>query len=134
MKASVRVMRSYDYCHFEVALDDEVATLNEVNDLRKQAAILVDEAVRQYVIAKTKESDRQGNQWKMEQALHELELAKQKPLEELTPQQAALLRMDADKEFWKQYESDDYYYQDMPERDYHFSMLRKFQNATIKAG
>ena len=47
MKASVKILRSFDYCHFEVSLSyDDDMTLEQVNDLRKQAAVLVDEVGR----------------------------------------------------------------------------------------
>ena len=61
--ASVKVMRSYDYCHFEInlginiddiedePLKDSIA-VHEVNELRKEAARLADRAVEQYKIAK----------------------------------------------------------------------------------
>jgi hypothetical protein len=50
MQASVKVMRSYDYCHFEVCLSlDKEMTLGEINNMRKDAARLADEAVRQYI-------------------------------------------------------------------------------------
>lgn len=52
-QGSVRVMRSFDYCHFEVCLStDERVTLDEVDCMRKEAARLVDKAVEQYKIAK----------------------------------------------------------------------------------
>lgn len=52
-KASAKVMRSYDYCHFEIVLgSDEEKTLQEVDDMRKEAARLVDKAVVQYQMAK----------------------------------------------------------------------------------
>lgn len=55
--ASVKVMRSFDYCHFEVVLgvtDDDGAplTLTAVDNARKEAARLADKAVEQYKIAK----------------------------------------------------------------------------------
>ena len=49
--ASVKVMRSYDYCHFEVVLGrDNGQALNEYNvkEMRKEAARLVDSAVEDY--------------------------------------------------------------------------------------
>lgn len=51
--ASVKVMRSYDYCHFEVVLslretEKTFITADDVNSLRIEAARLADEAVRQY--------------------------------------------------------------------------------------
>jgi hypothetical protein len=51
--ASVKVMRSHDYCHFEVCLSSNAAiTGDQVDEMRKEAARLADKAVRQYRIAK----------------------------------------------------------------------------------
>lgn len=51
--ASVKVMRSHDYCHFEVCLSSSSAnTQGLVDELRKQAARLADKAVAQYKVAK----------------------------------------------------------------------------------
>lgn len=51
--ALVRVMRSHDYCHFDVALgSSEATTPEQVDDLRKAAARLADKAVSQYRTAK----------------------------------------------------------------------------------
>lgn len=51
--ASVKVMRSYDYCHFEVVLSTTIViTLQDVDEMRKEAARLADKAVAQYKIAK----------------------------------------------------------------------------------
>lgn len=52
MNASVKVMNSYDYCHFEVALSSEDVGLEDVDNLRKEAQRLVDKAIKQYKIAK----------------------------------------------------------------------------------
>jgi hypothetical protein len=42
-------MLSYDYCHFEIALSsDNAKTMEDANNMRKQAQRLADEAVRQY--------------------------------------------------------------------------------------
>ena len=59
-KASVKVMRSYDYCHFEIVLGRDQTdkinayeiTENDVDGMRKEAARLVDKAVEQYKIKK----------------------------------------------------------------------------------
>lgn len=61
--ASVRVLRSHDYCHFEVSLSTAATplpgcetampiSLLDVDNLRKEAARLADKAVEQYKIAK----------------------------------------------------------------------------------
>lgn len=52
MNASVKVMNSYDYCHFEVVLSAEDVTLADVDNLRKEAQRLVDKSIKQYKIAK----------------------------------------------------------------------------------
>lgn len=52
MNASVKVMNSYDYCHFEVALSAEDVSLADVDNLRKEAQRLVDKSIKQYKIAK----------------------------------------------------------------------------------
>jgi len=137
MQASVKVMRSYDYCHFEVALSDEVGDelttdlrLIRVDELRKQAAILVDEAVRQYKTAKTKERDREWKESQTRDLLAKIERIQEKSQSEWSVEDAALMRAYADKSFWKDIEENDYFYEDT-ERDHHFSMLRKFQETRI---
>ncbi len=130
--ARVRVMRSYDYNHFEVELGtDEPVSLDDVNDLRKQAAVLVDEAVRQYRIAKVKESKRDLHESETKQFLARIDYIKSLPETERTVEQAALLMSHESGEFWKRYDDDDYYYED-PERECHFSMLSKFKDVKVR--
>ena len=66
--ASVKVMRSYDFCHFEVSLssvnDGEISSV-EVDELRKEAARLADKAVEQYKIAKKLTEFKDNNSWKL---------------------------------------------------------------------
>lgn len=131
MQATAKVMRSYDYCHFEITLTEECADLDAVDELRKKAAILVDEAVRQYRVAKAKESARQGKEWEKEKALDRVKRIEEKPRGEWTPEEAAIMRAVADKSFFESFDDDDYCYAD-PEREHHFSMLRKFQGKTDK--
>jgi len=93
LTAKVRVMRSYDYNHFEVEIgSDECKTIDDIDDLRKQAAILVDDAIRQYKIAKKKESARESKEWQYENALARIKGIKSRPKEEWTVEDAALLR------------------------------------------
>lgn len=130
---TVRVMRSYDYCHFEISLDcPEGASLDEVNERRKEAALLVDEAVRQYKIAKKAEADREWHQRDVEATLKRVDAIKERPQSEWSVEEAAIMRAYEDKSFWDAMEQDSYYYEDCdPERDWHFSMLRKFQDTRI---
>lgn len=56
-KASVKIMRSYDYNHFEVSLStDELIDEKEVNSLIIKAAKLVDHAIEQYKKKKSAEA------------------------------------------------------------------------------
>ena len=135
MQATVKVMRSYDYCHFEVQLSNECEDLDAVNDLRKQAAILVDEAVRQYKTCKAAELKRQSREFEKERTLARVADIERRPKSDWSIEDAAIMRAVADKSFFDS--EDDYYYTD-PEREHHFSMLRKFQDARnrtrVKAG
>src|SRR5512146_1762053 len=95
-------MRSYDYCHFEIALDaPEGATLDQINETRKQAALLVDEAIRQYKLAKKSETSRDNKAWQYEQALNRAKVLRQKPDSELSVNDCAFLRGLEDAAFWK---------------------------------
>ena len=132
MQASVKVMRSFDYCHFEVALSQEVASIDEANALRKQAAILVDEAVRQYKIAKAKESKREWAERQTREALAEMDAIKAKPRNAWTVREAAIMRSYEDQSFWKNYDEEAYFYE-QDERDHHFSMLNRFKDVTVSA-
>jgi hypothetical protein len=49
MEASVKIMLSYDYSHFEIALSsDNCDSADAVDELRKVAQRLADKAVKQY--------------------------------------------------------------------------------------
>ena len=135
LNATVKVMRSYDYCHFECVLSSSgEMSLDEINDMRKKAAILVDESVRQYKIARESESRLYSKKYDLETSLRKLKEAKKKSKSELTPEEAALLRADEDKSFWKDWNENFYMYQDSNEEvEYHFNMLDKFKNTIVKA-
>ena len=132
MQSSVKILRSYDYCHFEVSLTSECADLDAVNDLRKQAAILVDEAVRQYKIAKAAESKREWAERQTREALVEMDAIKAKPRNAWSVREAAVMRSYEDQSFWKAYNDEAYFYE-QDERDHHFSMLNRFKDVTIRA-
>ena len=131
MKSSVRVMRSYDYCHFEIALERECNTLEDVNTLRQEAAILVDEAVRQFIVAKAKESTRLRKESETRLALERVKYVETIPQSEWTVEQAALMKAYNDKSFWDNYKEEQYDYWDDSETDHHFSMLQKFKDSRV---
>lgn len=111
--ASVKVMRSYDYCHFEVNLGvSGPVALEEVDALRKAAARLADKAVAQYKIAKRacakRESDEQQRYYQRQRIAH---LA-QTPVGELTPSQLAELKEARDRAHEASVERRAYDYED----------------------
>lgn len=95
-KASVKIMLSYDYCHFEVALSsDKDMTLAEVNELRKDAQRLTDEAVRQY--KKMKEHAGKDWDWERRRVVDAAEKIRQKPISERTSEDKAVMKLLNDK-------------------------------------
>lgn len=100
--ASVRVMRSYDYNHFEVALTSSDATTPEqVDDLRKQAARLADKAIEQYKVAK--EAAESVSQMESEYSRAQ---AEKTPENERTPEQKAILKYHSDYVFASRFQYD----------------------------
>lgn len=93
---SVKVMRSYDYCHFEVCLSSEVQTTEHVDDLRKEAAKLVDKAVSQYQQAKDFEQWKIDSSCKLNRLKKEADKIFQINENERTPRQKAILKLHND--------------------------------------
>lgn len=93
MSASVKVMRSYDYCHFEICLGtDEAVTLQEVDNMRKEAMRLVDKAVAQYQAAKEVRDYKSGNIYHRQQLSKQAEQILDIPESERSPEQKAILK------------------------------------------
>jgi hypothetical protein len=104
MGASIKIMLSYDYCHFEVCKStDAEITDKEINEMRKDAQRLADEAVRQYKIAKTKAANRAISQSEFESEC--LRITKI-PIDERTPMQKAMLKQYSDEDWRAQFEYD----------------------------
>lgn len=100
MKARVKVMLSYDYCHFEIALEAKVARLSEVDELRKDAQRLADKAVSQYKIAR-EDASRQYIQENTRKKLSRevLVITENYPRSEWTPEQKATVKAYEDAEY-----------------------------------
>lgn len=110
MSASVKVMRSFDYCHFEVCLSsDEVLSSTIVNEMRKQAARLVDEAVRQYTIAKEMSIKKLHLVAEKERLLQQIDIIKKLPESEWNAEDKAKVKALDDKIYWDKY---NYNYED----------------------
>jgi hypothetical protein len=116
MQASVKVMRSYDYCHFEVCLSlDKEMTLGEINNMRKDAARLADEAVRQYIVAKDLASKKLKLEDEKNELIKEIERIKSRCTYEWCAQDKAKLKALEDKEYFDRY---NYNYEDDQERPF----------------
>lgn len=110
--ASVKVMRSHDYCHFEVSLSTEHISLSSdgvsgdvlplspglVDDLRKTAARLADKAVEQYKVAKENAQRAEGDDYQLSNLLRDAERISKIPDSERTPHQKAVLKAIQDRE------------------------------------
>jgi len=110
--AAVKVMRSHDYCHFEVNLAanvdcpyDSPEWFQQVDNLRKNAARLSDKAVEQYKIAKREHQSEEGSWDSMRFAAQN---AERTPESERTPQEKAAIKALADARFAQRH----YDYQD----------------------
>lgn len=90
--ASVRVMRSYDYCHFEVVLSSSGAnTVEAVDQLRKTAARLADKAVKQYAVMQEHVSTNWTRNMELERLYARKAEVEQIPEADRTPEQQAVL-------------------------------------------
>lgn len=113
--ASVKIMRSYDYNHFEVCLGVEDATLEQVDELRKDAQRLVDKAVEQYRLAREIAVKRCTLELEREKLEKEVEEIKRIPPSERTAEQRAKIKALEDDKYWRRY---CYNYEDDYEDDY----------------
>ena len=112
MDASVKIMLSYDYNHFEIALSEECATSKDVDALRIKTQRLADRAVEQYQKAKEmafKRVSRDGERLQLERKVDAL---REIPESERTPEQKATIKALDDTEYWEaydwRYEDDEY--------------------------
>lgn len=99
MSASVKIMLSYDYCHFEIALSSEANTVVAANELRKTAQRLADEAVRQYKQAKDEATRRANAQYQVPALKSEVEAILVLPESERSPRQKGTVKALEDAEF-----------------------------------
>lgn len=109
--ASVKVMRSYDYCHFEVTLSTSLSELEgnhddkikAVDDLRKDAARLTDKAVEQYKVAKSCaakwEYQSQSDGERKERLTKLAAIIQEVPERERTPEEKGILKGIADEQY-----------------------------------
>jgi hypothetical protein len=105
--ASVKVMRSFDYCHFEVAMSvesDKFLTHNEIDDTRKECMRLVDKAVDQYKIAKSCAAKRQEGAYYMKNFEADCKQIKLKDPNDRTIGEIAKLKQYEDENWQSQFD------------------------------
>lgn len=114
MGASVKIMLSYDYCHFEIGLSTDVEISEKaVNALRKDTQRLADEAVRQYKVAKQKAAERNRAEQQETFFRNQLERIMSTPESTWTPDEKALVKQAEDEDwnnrnFSYDYEDDEF--------------------------
>lgn len=105
MKGSVKIMLSFDYSHFEVALSsDNDLDAKGINAMRKTAQRLADEAVRQYKRAKEMAAKRDQGAYARENFVAEVARILAKPEGERTVRELAILKQRADEDWEAQFE------------------------------
>lgn len=110
LNASVKVMRSHDYCHFEVQLSSPFpVSIAEIDELRKKAARLTDKAVEQYKVAKQNAARIEGERQQRLYKKFEIERYRLIPEGERTPEQQAAIKLYDDTQYqaWHRYDYQD---------------------------
>jgi endonuclease YncB( thermonuclease family) len=98
--ASVKVMRSYDYCHFEVNLGStEPIDLAGIDAMRKAAARLADKAVAQYKVAKANAQRLLSERNSRESLVRRMDWIRERPEGERSVNEQAELKAFDDAEY-----------------------------------
>ena len=110
--ASVKVMLSYDYSHFEASMsveNESGLTMSDIDEARKKCQRLADKAVGQYKKAKQMASNRSDGEYQMRNFQKQCERIKAKDEQDRTIKEIAML---------KQYEDENWQANFMYEYDY----------------
>ncbi len=105
MDSYVKVLRSYDYNHFEFCIPVvEDATVKERNEARKDAERLADEAVRQYCKSKQMAIKRCASESDKRIFMATISTIKAKPAGERTVDELAMLKLFEDDNWQSQFD------------------------------
>ncbi len=105
MDSYVKVLRSYNYNHFEFCIPvADNATVKERNEARKDAERLANEAVRQYKKAKEMATKREGTQFQIDYFLEGVKRIENKPHGERTVDELAVMKQYEDATWQSQFE------------------------------
>ncbi len=114
MGASVKVMLSFNFCHFEISkTTDQDVDNTAIDNMRKDCMRLADKAVKQYQIAKTRASEQAARDFEKSELKNDVERILKIPESERNATQMAKVKALSDHEYWKRY---DYDYED--DQDY----------------
>lgn len=107
--ATVKVMLSYDYCHFEISKQIEGDDVNnaQIDEARKDCQRLADKAVGQYKKAKTEAIRQTGSTSEQKQLELEVSGIKLIPEEQWTVLQKAKVKALEDYKFQTRYDYND---------------------------
>lgn len=107
-KGNVRVMLSYDYCHFEFQLgSEEDACLEDMDNLRKEAMRLADKAIAQYKQAKQAAQDMLSEEQDRQTLTRLVEKIHLLPPDTWTPTQKAQVKALEDWHFMRRFDYQD---------------------------
>jgi hypothetical protein len=108
-KATVLVMLSHDYSHFEasIELSGEDITLYDIDNARKDCQRLADKAVGQYKKAKTEAIKQTANSYERQQLRNEVAEIHKKPEHEWTLIDKAKVKTLADYDHQTRYNYED---------------------------
>jgi len=110
--ASVKVMLSYNYNHFEtsISLENEKGLTNkDIDEARKDCNRLCDRAVLQYQKAKDNEGKRANQKWERKRLEDEVSDILNKSKKERTPEEKAKVKALEDFEYYVIYDYDEEY-------------------------
>lgn len=105
--ASVKVMLSYDYSHFEasLSLENEAGlSVGDIDAARKTCQRLADKAVAQYKVAKTKAAQRSDGQFRMRNFEAECKAIEAKSEHDRTLREIAMLKQYKDENWQAQFD------------------------------
>ena len=112
--ASVKIMLSYDYSHFETCMsleNEEGVSQQDIDNARKDCQRLCDKAVKQYKIAKEMASMRQDAEYRMHNFEEECKRIAKKPEQDRTVKEVGMLKQ-YEQEKWREQFEYDYDYED----------------------
>ena len=104
--ASVKVMLSYDYSHFEVSMtleNDNGLSLKEIDEARKNCQRLADKAVSQYKTAKLMAAKRIDGEYQMKNFEAECKRIQAKDEHDRTLKEIAMLKQYEDEKWREQF-------------------------------